>query len=57
MKLRSEGAIRSINGPFIDSRKKEINGLIAKGVFKIVSKHDIPLYTRIFGCRFVNNIK
>ena len=57
MKLRSEGAIRLINGLFIDSRKKEINGLITKRVFKIVSKYNILLYTRIFGYRFVNNIK
>lgn len=56
-KLRAEGIIRAPNGPFIDSRKKEITGLINEGVFKIVSKGDIPANTRIFGCRFVDEIK
>ena len=56
-RLRAEGMIRSANGPFIDSRKKEIDDLILEGVFKVIGKEEITPGTRIFGCRFVDEIK
>lgn len=42
---------------FKDSRKKEIMGLLEKGVFEIVDIEDIPQGTRIFNSRFVDEIK
>jgi hypothetical protein len=43
--------------PFVDSRKKEIDGLLNQNVFKIVDIRDIPKGERLFGSRFVDNIK
>ncbi|RAL67679.1 hypothetical protein DID88_008420 [Monilinia fructigena] len=40
-----------------DSRKKEIDGLTEKGVFKVVPISDVPPGTRIFKSRFVDEIK
>ena len=33
---------------FVDSQQKELNGLLEKGVFKVVNITDIPQGTRIF---------
>ena len=44
-------------GPFVESRKKEINGLFEKGCFEIVSASDVFHGTRIFNSRFVDEIK
>ena len=38
-------------------RLKEINGLLEKGVFEIINKEDVPVGTRIFDSRFVNQVK
>jgi hypothetical protein len=43
--------------PFTDSRRKEINRLLEKGVFTVVTDSDIPQGVRIFNSRFVNEIK
>ncbi len=43
--------------PFIESRQKEINGLIEKGVFRFVPISQVPRNTRIFNSRFVNEVK
>ena len=43
--------------PFTDLRRKEINGLLKKGVFAVVTEKDIPQGVRIFNSRFVNKIK
>jgi len=43
--------------PFAESRHKEINGLLEKGVFEIINMADIPKGTRIFNSRFVDEIK
>lgn len=56
-RLRAEGHIRTRRGPFIESRESEITGLIDKGVFKLVPHDSIPPGTRIFGCRFVDDVK
>jgi hypothetical protein len=42
---------------FIDSRTKEINGLLEKGVFRVVDITDVPQGKRIFNSRFVDTIK
>ena len=46
-----------IPAPFVESRKKEINGLFEKGCFEIVSISDVLHETRIFNSRFVDEIK
>lgn len=43
--------------PFMESRQKEINGLLEKGVFEVVSISEVPKNTRIFNSRFVYEIK
>lgn len=57
VKLRAEGVISLPNPPFVDSRNQEIKGLLEKGVFQIVNIDDIEPGTRIFTCRFVDEIK
>jgi hypothetical protein len=42
---------------FVESRRKEINGLIEKGVFEETDLEDIPPGVRIFNLRFVDEIK
>ena len=43
--------------PFTDSRRKEIDGLLEKGVFEVIAIADVPKGARIFGSRFVDEIK
>ena len=43
--------------PFIDLRRKEINGLLKKGVFAVIIERDIPQGVCIFNLHFVNKIK
>ena len=43
--------------PFTESRRKEINGLLERGVFAIVNEADISQDIRIFNSRFVDEIK
>jgi hypothetical protein len=43
--------------PFADSRQKEINGLLKKGVFAAVTEKDVPQGVYIFNSRFVDEIK
>jgi hypothetical protein len=42
---------------FEDSQRKELNGLLEKGVFEVVNTSDIPQGVRIFNSRFVDEIK
>ena len=42
---------------FIESRRKELNGLLKKGTFKVVDIANVPHGVRIFNSRFVNKIK
>jgi hypothetical protein len=39
------------------SRKKELDGLLERGVFEIVDKDDVPQGIRIFNTRFVDEVK
>jgi len=41
----------------MDLRRKEINGLLEKGIFTAVTERDVPQGVRIFNLRFVNEIK
>ena len=43
--------------PFTDSRRKEINKLLKKGVFAVIIERDVPQGVRIFNSRFINKIK
>ena len=43
--------------PFTESRRKEINGLLEKDAFEIISISDVPSGMRIFNSRFVDEIK
>ena len=43
--------------PFTESQRKEINGLLEKGVFKFINTTDVPEGARIFNSRFVDEIK
>ena len=43
--------------PFVESRQKEMNGLLEKGVFEVVSISEVPKNIRIFNSRFVDEIK
>ena len=45
------------SNPFMESRHKEINGLLEKGVFEVVSISKVPQGIRIFNSRFVDEIK
>lgn len=42
---------------FEASRRKELDGLLDRGVFRIAKISDIPPGTRIFGSRFVDEVK
>ena len=41
----------------MDSRRKEINRLLKKGVFAVIIKRDVPQGVYIFNSRFINKIK
>jgi hypothetical protein len=43
--------------PFTDLRRKEINGLLKKGVFVVITEKDVPQGVRIFNLRFIDEIK
>jgi len=43
--------------PFTDLRRKEINGLLKKGVFVIIIERDVLQGVCIFNLRFINKIK
>ena len=42
---------------FAASRRKEITGLLEKGVFKITKLANVPQGVRLFNSRFVDEIK
>ena len=42
---------------FIKSRRKEIDGLLTKGAFELAHESEVPVGTRIFGSRFVDEVK
>jgi len=42
---------------FTESRRKEINSLLKKGIFKFINTADVLKGVRIFNFRFVNEIK
>ena len=42
---------------FTNLRSSKINGLLEKGVFRVVNRGDVPQEVRIFNSRFVDEIK
>lgn len=42
---------------FQASRLKKLNELLEKGVFKIINTEDLPARARVFGSRFVDQVK
>jgi len=42
---------------FVELQQKEVNGLLEKGVFELVPIDEIPIRTRLFNLRFVDEIK
>ena len=52
-----EGQIRPPTPSFKDSRQKEITGLQEKGTFLEIPSSELPPGTRVFGSRFVDEIK
>jgi hypothetical protein len=55
--LRAKGVITTPGQPFEVSRRKEIDSLLGKGVFRIVQGSDVPQGTKIFNSRFVDEVK
>jgi hypothetical protein len=55
--LRAKGMIYDAFLPFITSSKKEVQGLLNQGVFKVVKAKNVPPGTRVFGSQFVNYVK
>jgi hypothetical protein len=47
----------STSPKFVESRQKELQRLLEKGVFQIVNLEDVPRDSRIFKTRFVDKIK
>ena len=43
--------------PFTDLQRKEINGLLEKGIFVVIAERDVLQGVRIFNSCFVNEIK
>ena len=56
-KLRAQGIITTPGAPFKASRKKEIDGLIAKGVFEFVPYNKTMDGLRLFNSRLVDEVK
>jgi hypothetical protein len=58
LELRQKGIITTLGELFKASYRKEIKGLIARGVFKIINSDNKEIRNaRIFGSRTVNKIK
>ncbi|KAI0996915.1 hypothetical protein K3495_g11268 [Podosphaera aphanis] len=56
--LRAKGIIKTPGPPFENSRKQEIDGLIARGVFELISwDRKLLDSVKIFKSRFVDEIK
>ena len=41
----------------MESRRKELSGLLKKGTFKVIDITNMPYGVRIFNSRFINKIK
>lgn len=56
--LRSEGKIITLGAPFEQSRQKEMDGLLAQGVYEVIDGNAVELIgKKIFGSRIVDEIK
>jgi len=45
------------NGDYVESREKELAGLMGRKIFQIVDKCSVPHGARIFGTRFLDSMK
>jgi hypothetical protein len=58
VELRTKGIITTPGDPFQYSRRKEIDGLVARGVFQLIPRDSPEIKgTRIFGSRLVDEVK
>jgi hypothetical protein len=58
IELRAKGIISTLGRPFELSRRTEIDGLLARGVFKMIHKDDLSIgATQVFRSRMVNEVK
>lgn len=47
----------SLNPDFAESRKKELMGLLEEGTLERTDRRNLPAGTRVFGSRFIDEIK
>ena len=58
IELCAKGIILTLGRPFELSCRTEIDGLLARGVFKIIHKDDLSISaTQVFGSRMVDEVK
>ena len=58
LELREKGIITTPGAPFQQSRRKEVESLLAQGTFKLIDENDPEIgSTRIFGSRLVDEVK
>ena len=58
LELRDKGVITTPGAPFALSRRQEMDGLLARGTYKIIRKSDPEIGdSRIFGSRLVDEVK
>ena len=58
IELRAKGIITTPGEPFAISRRKEIDGLLVKGVFELIFSNSKEIDNqRIFGSRLVDEVK
>ncbi|KAI0993994.1 hypothetical protein K3495_g14189 [Podosphaera aphanis] len=56
--LRKKGIIKTTENPFVSSRRKEMEGLLAQGVYELIQRDADELHnSRIFGSRMVDEVK
>ncbi len=55
--LQDDQSSSDVNLTFVESRKKEINGLLEKRVFELITLDQVFENVRIFNSRFVDEIK
>ncbi|KAI0992924.1 hypothetical protein K3495_g15260 [Podosphaera aphanis] len=56
--LRKNGIIKTTENPFVSSRRKEMGGLLAQGVYELIQRDADELHnSRIFRSRMVDEVK
>ena len=57
LSIEIDSSASSPRTPYAESRRKEINGLLNKGVFDVLILTEVPRGVRLFNFRFVDKIK